>query len=41
MSAIRAIPLDHVGFVIVGSFLLTWLRAAAYWKWVRSERRPS
>jgi high-affinity nickel permease len=41
MSAIGAIPLDHAGFVIVGLFLLTWLGAAAYWKWVRSESGPS
>ncbi|WP_034609294.1 HoxN/HupN/NixA family nickel/cobalt transporter [Cellulomonas sp. URHD0024] len=41
MSAIGAIPLDHAGFVIVGLFLLTWLGAAAYWRWVRSESGPS
>lgn len=38
MRVIAAIPLDHAGFVIVGLFLLSWLGAAAAWKWARSAR---
>ncbi|MBJ7885997.1 hypothetical protein JEM70_15155, partial [Bacillaceae bacterium HSR45] len=34
-----AIPLDEVGYVIVGLFVVTWLLAVAVWRLARIDER--
>lgn len=36
---VSSIDLDHVGYVIVGLFFVTWAVAAAIWRWGRIEDR--
>lgn len=39
LAAIGGISLDHVGYGIVGLFVLTWVAASAFWKFGRVEER--
>ena len=39
LAAIAGLDLNHVGYTIVGLFLLTWLTAHAVWKFARIEEK--
>ena len=39
LAAIGRVDLDHVGYVIVGFFILTWVVALAVWKFGRIEEK--
>jgi high-affinity nickel-transport protein len=39
LAAIAAIDLNHVGYAIVGLFVLTWVGAQLVWKYARIEEK--
>jgi high-affinity nickel-transport protein len=39
ISTVSAIPLNNLGFIIVGFFALAWVAAVAYWRFSRIEER--
>ena len=39
VSTLSAIPLDHLGFIVVGLFVAAWLVAIAYWRLARVQDR--
>ncbi|MCR6490681.1 HoxN/HupN/NixA family nickel/cobalt transporter [Amycolatopsis sp. OK19-0408] len=41
LAAVAGVDLDHVGFVIVGLFVVTWLAALAVWRFWRIEEKWS
>jgi len=36
---VSSLSLDNVGFVVVGLFVVTWVAAIAFWRYIRPERR--
>ncbi len=39
VAAIGSVPLDSVGYIVVGMFVFTWAVAVLVWRWGRVEER--